>query len=240
MGRETREQQAFDTMVEDYEAHLSFHRSPARRKIERMTDGFVKYCGLNSDSKLLEIGCGSGFMTRVLVRKKISSLIGIDVSLEMLKAARRTSSSEHARFVQADCNCLPFGKDSFDAIVGHGILHHLDINCVFVELMRVLKSGGKISFYEPNMLNPMVFVLFRLARPGYFSPDEMALYKWQVKAALERHDFQEVIVKPMEIMLNQTPARLVPLMEAASRFFNRIPVLREFGGSLLIEGTLQK
>lgn len=95
MRREAREQQAFGAMVEDYESDLPFHRLPARRKIERMTDTFVKYCGLNSDSKVLEIGCGSGFMTTVLVRKMISGLIGIDISLEMLKAARRTSSSEH-------------------------------------------------------------------------------------------------------------------------------------------------
>jgi len=135
---------------------------------------------------------------------------------------------------------LPFDGNSFDAVVGHGILHHLDLRCIFREVTRVLRAKGKVAFYEPNLLNPIVFALFRWIRPSYYSPDEMALHKSQVRGVMQECGFCEIEIRPVQIMLNQTPDRLVPVMEAASRVFEKIPIVREFGGSLLIHGTLRK
>jgi SAM-dependent methyltransferase len=47
--------------------------------------------------------------------------------------------------------------ERFDAVVGSSVLHHLDLEPALAKIRALLKTGGVLSFAEPNMLNPQVF-----------------------------------------------------------------------------------
>jgi ubiquinone/menaquinone biosynthesis C-methylase UbiE len=53
--------------------------------------------------------------------------------------------SERIEFVLADARALPWRAASFDAVTSWNVFHHLDDpECVFGEMLRVLKPGGKL------------------------------------------------------------------------------------------------
>ena len=43
---------------------------------------------------------------------------------------------------------MSFTDDSFDAVIGSSVLHHLDIEKALSEIYRVLRPGGVISFHR--------------------------------------------------------------------------------------------
>jgi len=60
----------------------------------------------------------------------------------MIEAARR-ELGEHAGYVVADAQELPFPAESFDAVLANHMLYHVpDRSRAFVEIRRVLVSGG--------------------------------------------------------------------------------------------------
>jgi len=82
-------------------AHLDFWRGVARRVRPRA---------------ILEIGAGLGRITAELAH--VAPAVGLDVSLEMLSAARRRGVSR-ALFVAGDARCAAFGEE-FDLVVAPG------------------------------------------------------------------------------------------------------------------------
>ena len=65
---------------------------------------------------------------------------------ERREASRRGGANEvPVEFVQSDGERLPFADRTFDAVWGHAILHHLELNAALSELHRVLKPGGRLA-----------------------------------------------------------------------------------------------
>ncbi len=103
--------------------------------------------------RILELGCGGGEFS-VWLAKMGGRVTAIDLGPDLVEAATVLA---HAN--QVDCSFrqgtvaeLPFDSDSFDAVVGVGILHHLseaDVLATVRECHRVLKHGGLAAFSEP-------------------------------------------------------------------------------------------
>jgi SAM-dependent methyltransferase len=128
----------------------------------------------------------------------------------------------------------------FDAVIGSSILHHLDIEAAMVKIYHLLKPGGWISFAEPNMLNPQVFLERKLVfiRPlfWYTSPDETAFVRWSLRTLLEKTGFYEVFLQPFDWLHPAVPPLFIPLVRQAGDWLEKTPGLREFSGSLFICG----
>lgn len=104
--------------------------------------------------------CGAGEVTHVFA-KQYKYLIGIDVSLSMLRFAVKNTKSHDALYVHGDATALPLADGSCDSVVMIGGVHHVpDRERLFREVHRVLKPGGRFLFREP--LND--FWLWRLIR----------------------------------------------------------------------------
>ncbi len=71
---------------------------------------------------------------------------------------------------------LDFTDDFFNVVCGISILHHLDLNSSYSELLRVLKPGGKAFFIEPLGHNPFIN-LFRKLTSNLRTEDEHPLLK---------------------------------------------------------------
>jgi len=200
----------------------------------RRADLISKGGELKPGTTALEIGCGTGLFTEYMARTGVT-LVAVDVSPELLDRAReRGLPEEQVSFVEKRFEeCREEGP--FDAVVGSSVLHHLDIDDSIKNMFELLKPGGRVSFAEPNMLNPQIYVErhFRSFFPQV-SPDETAFVRWRFAAQLRAAGFVNVRIVPFDWLHPATPKYLIRLVSALGRCVECIPLLREFSGSLHI------
>lgn len=207
-------------------------RLRAIRRAEIIASG----AGLGPGVRALEIGCGTGFFTEMFA-KTGAELVAVDISAELLEKARaRGIPTDRVQFLERRFEDSDIGG-SFDAVIGSSVLHHLDFEMALVRIFEMLKPGGIMSFAEPNMLNPQIFLQKNVPwlknRLGD-SPDETAFIKWRIGSLLLRAGFEKVEVTPFDWLHPATPAPLIPAVRSLGRFLEQIPVMREFAGSLHI------
>jgi ubiquinone/menaquinone biosynthesis C-methylase UbiE len=127
---------------------------------------------------VLDYGCGHG-MASVVFARNGADVTAFDLSQGYVKEAQERAESNQVtvRFTVADGEHLPFASESFDAIWGSAILHHLDLAVAGRELDRVLKPNGLAVFCEPWGGNPLLsFARNFLPYPGkHRTPDEQPL-----------------------------------------------------------------
>ncbi len=99
---------------------------------------------------ILDVGCGPGNIALKIARRCPGlSVIGLDYSLNMVKAARLSAAEagieSRALFQQGSAAEVPFADGTFDIVISNSVLHHLaDPLKVFKEMLRVAKPEGTI------------------------------------------------------------------------------------------------
>lgn len=141
---------------------------------------------------VLDDGCGTGMMLEH-VRERgapLEELVGMDVSVEMLKRARARAERNRLsyRLVRGDACRLPFRAESFDVVYARSILHHLPSpDAGAREIARVLRPGGDVVFLEPNE-TALSRVVRGLARKGdKFDEDHKEFRADDLVALVRRH-----------------------------------------------------
>ena len=100
---------------------------------------------------VLEIGCGTGAVCRVLGNwPSVVSVTGIDLSPKLIKKARELAGeSSSIRFEVGDGKSLELGDDAFDVVIVHTLLTHVpEPESVLSEAYRVVKSGGSLGLCD--------------------------------------------------------------------------------------------
>jgi SAM-dependent methyltransferase len=188
---------------------------------------------------ILEIGCGTGFFTRELIRRG-ADIVAIDVSPDLLEIAKAKYSAPNVRYEIQNACALTCADAMFDSVVGSSILHHLEIEEALREIFRVLKPGGTIYFTEPNMLNPQIAMQKNIPwikRKLGDSPDETAFFRWPLRRLLEQTGYRDVRIAPFDFLHPKTPVPLIDRLNALGRFLENVPVISEFAGSLYIRAV---
>jgi ubiquinone/menaquinone biosynthesis C-methylase UbiE len=133
-------------------------RDPQQRA---MLDAYLGELVLPVGAHVLEIGSGTGAVTRVIAeRAGVAQVVGIDPSPIFLLRAR-TSSGDDPRisFVQGDGEALPFDDGSFDAVVAHTTLCHVtDSALVLREARRVTMPGGLLAAFDGDYATTTVAI----------------------------------------------------------------------------------
>ncbi len=149
--------------------HTGFKSNIFNRLLERMGDIEGK--------KVVEIGCGEGWLTRILAKKK-ADVYSFDISdeaIEKVRAMLRNEGlEERVTLDRMAAEDLSYPSNTFDIVIGSAILHHLDLEISAREIWRVLKPGGKGYFMEPLGHNPFLN-LYRKLTPHLRSEDEQPL-----------------------------------------------------------------
>ncbi len=186
--------------------------------------------------KILEIGCGLGYFTKELARTG-ALITAIDVSPDLLDAARVKIKQDNVTFKEEDAASLTFADNSFDSIVGSSVLHHIDIDEALKELHRVLRPGGTLCFTEPNMLNPQIAlqknIPYLKKRLGD-SPHETAFIRWGLKKKLAKYGFKDIVIRPFDWLHPGLPENLIPAIERIGYLLEEVPIVREFSGSIVV------
>jgi phosphoethanolamine N-methyltransferase len=101
-----------------------------------------------TDKTVLDIGCGSGGITRSLAADYgAGRVVGIDVEAPVLEQARRRTRdddlAERVEFVQVEPGPFPFADGEFDIVFSKDSMIHIpDKEALFADVMRILAPGG--------------------------------------------------------------------------------------------------
>jgi len=105
--------------------------------VQQILDGV----SLSKESMVLDVGCGTCNNTLLLAATSCSRVIGLDLSLGMLREA--SAKSHSLPLLQAAADVLPFSNESFDFVFMTEVVHHLhDIDMAVSEIFRVLEDLG--------------------------------------------------------------------------------------------------
>ncbi len=194
---------------------------------------------LQSGMKVLEIGCGTGFFTKEIVKKPVK-LIAIDISPELIEIAKKNISSPNVEFIIENAYQMKFEDNAFDTVLGSSVLHHLDVEAALKEIYRVLKPGGEIAFTEPNMMNPQIALqknIPALKKALGDSPDETAFFIWSLTKKLKEIGFKQVKIVPFDFLHPKIPKGLIKIILPFTNIAEKIPFLRQISGSLYIKAV---
>lgn len=197
---------------------------------------------LPSRSLILDIGCGNGLSSAPLLRQY--TVVGVDISRRMIGDAIKRADAlgkTSSHYFVADAENLPFKGELFDACIGLGILHHVTSPEKTIEqISHCLKKGCSYFGHENNetFLRPFFdffMLLFRLWE------EEAGEYKLlsqnELRRICERYGLRlsvkTYIFLPPHLFnfLSLSVARR--LMDSTDSFFQRIPFIRDQGGTLL-------
>jgi SAM-dependent methyltransferase len=111
--------------------------------------------------RVLDIGSGAGTDSLVAAQMVGSegSVVGIDMTLEMLAKARAAAAAmgaETVEFKEAEAEALPFPDESFDVVISNGVIDLIpDKDAVYSEIYRVLVPGGRIQIADVTIQKPV-------------------------------------------------------------------------------------
>lgn len=108
--------------------------------------GLLEHINLPPRPDCLEIGCGQGVMTALIVDRLAPRLVATDFDPDQVAAAktRLAHLGDQIELRVVDARDMPFTDAQFDAVFSFGVLHHLirDWRQAVSETSRVLQSGG--------------------------------------------------------------------------------------------------
>ncbi|GAA1069517.1 class I SAM-dependent methyltransferase [Kitasatospora nipponensis] len=112
----------------------------------------VAALGPRPGQDVLDAGCGTGPALPALRRAGGASgtVLGVDLTPEMLRQAAHEGRDALATLVVADCGRLPLRPAVLDAVFAAGLIAHLpEPAAALGELARVTRSGGRLALFHP-------------------------------------------------------------------------------------------
>lgn len=136
---------------------------------------FLDWLAPPSGLRWIDVGCGSGAFTELLVRRCApAETQGVDPSEAQLKFARTRPAADSATFLQGDALSLPFDSNRFDAAVMALVIFFVpDPARGVAEMARVVRPGGTVAAYAWDMLGggfPLEPIQVELRAMGFAPP----------------------------------------------------------------------
>jgi ubiquinone/menaquinone biosynthesis C-methylase UbiE len=113
-------------------------------------DLLIYLLGLNSNMKVLEVGCGTGALSRKIANwlGPKSRIIGVDIDSDYLNYAKNKANLlgvKNVEYIEGDALSLPFEDNSIDACISHTVIEHVQNREFLLEQQRVCKQDGRVS-----------------------------------------------------------------------------------------------
>jgi SAM-dependent methyltransferase len=121
---------------------------------QRAGSVFLDWLAAPSGLKWIDVGCGNGAFTELLVERCAPTLVnGIDPSDAQLDFARKLPAARLAKFNRGDAMALPFPIDAFDAATMALVIFFVpDPAKGVAEMARVVRPGGMVAAYAWDIL----------------------------------------------------------------------------------------
>jgi len=198
-----------------------------------ITEKTIRQMDLRAGERVLDLGCGAGWATRLLARlvsdgpEGFGQVVGLDVSDEMIRRARVASKDfENILYVWGSAQQIPWEENFFDKVLSvESFYYYPDQERALAELFRVMAPRGRL------------FILINLYKDNPYSLQWVDKLKVPVHVRssaeyvelLEKHAFQNVAAQ-------QVPDDTPTPDDYVTKSFNSLDDLRAFkrAGALLL------
>jgi ubiquinone/menaquinone biosynthesis C-methylase UbiE len=132
----------------------------ADREQRGMLESYTAELELPQGARVLEIGCGTGAVSRFLVTlRHVGEVVGVDPSPLFIERACDLADDDRLCFAVGDGTALAFDSGAFDAVVCHTTLCHIpDVERVIAEAYRVLRPGGQLAVFDGDYATSTVAI----------------------------------------------------------------------------------
>lgn len=172
----------FDSWTDKYDRWFTTSSGRLLKKYE--TELLLELLYPQPGEKILDVGCGTGIFTEDVLDCG-TTVVGIDLSLPMLKIALERTRDDAFSGLCSDMCALPFPDNSFDKVFSMTAIEFVaDAEKAIAELNRVTRKGGCIVVTTLNSLSPWAIERQKNARDGghslfqnvsFRSPQDMRL-----------------------------------------------------------------
>lgn len=118
----------------------------------RATEELLRLCRAGRDSRVLAVGCGTGYSACHVAKRFGCRVVGFDIAQEMVRKANARSSEwgleRRARFLVADARSMPFADGTFDIVMSEFVTVLLGDEGTLREYARVIQEGGFVGVNE--------------------------------------------------------------------------------------------
>lgn len=129
-------------------------RQPHQARLRR---GFLSLAGVGPGARVLDVGCGTGVVTRDVAARvgARGRTVGVDPSRALLRVARRrlaaSAGGAAPTFRLGDGLALPFASASFDVTLAVTVLLHVPASArILDEMLRVTRPGGRVAVLDQD------------------------------------------------------------------------------------------
>jgi ubiquinone/menaquinone biosynthesis C-methylase UbiE len=145
--------QANETTLQKIIQRLEFRDRDAT--FTQWRNDYLNLLDFSTATRILDVGCGTGVVTRALARRNDFSgtTVGVDHSPALIEAAQAFAAEvgldHRVEFQTGDIHALEYDNDSFDIVFAHTVLSHVtDPLVALKEMARVTKAKGKIVIFD--------------------------------------------------------------------------------------------
>ena len=134
------------TIIEKWFMNRQQHAQQAINRAEKL----LHFVSVKEKQNFLEVGCGSGAVSKYVAKKYPLNVTGVDVDPEQIQLAQENIADiPNIHFLEVDATNLPFPDNEFDIVLAFGVMHHIS-NWLDAlgEIKRVLKPEGYFIYAD--------------------------------------------------------------------------------------------
>ena len=164
----------------------------SERSNHKLVERCLALASLSPPARIADLGCGSGVFSSILLQKGFKC-VGVDIAFGLTFIGHKLYPD--LKFVNADIEALPFRSESMDAVLLSAVVHHLpDSTACAREVFRVIRPGGVFMAFDPNRLNPFMYLYRDRSSPFYSSKgvteNERPVLPWKIKRVFQEAGFE--------------------------------------------------
>jgi SAM-dependent methyltransferase len=153
----------------------------AKQEVSILLEPYINIIGELKNKTVLDIGCGTGWLTKIIA-DKAKKVLGIDISKGMIQRARKESVCKNVNYSVMNAENIDSLNEKFDIIVSSLTLHAISpinnlIN-VLTKAKNLLRDDGKLIILVPHPcfahLNSRPYNTYKFREDfNYFKKDQI-------------------------------------------------------------------